>query len=53
MITYEEYMNIVFTIHNWLLYERKGKNWTEGDFITTSNYGDIFGGALARWFSNL
>lgn len=54
MITYAEYMNIVLYHPQLGYYMKEGeKIGRGGDFITTSNMADIFGGALARWFSNL
>ena len=54
MITYAEYMNIVLYHAELGYYMKDGeKVGRSGDFITTSNVADIFGGTLARWFSNL
>ena len=54
MITYAEYMNIVLYHAELGYYMKDGeKVGRSGDFITTSNLADIFGGTLARWFSNL
>ncbi len=54
MITYAEYMNIVLYHEQLGYYMKEGeKVGRGGDFITTSNLADIFGGTLARWFSHL
>ena len=54
MITYAEYMNIVLYHAQLGYYMKEGeKIGRSGDFITTSNLADRFGGTLARWFSNL
>jgi SAM-dependent MidA family methyltransferase len=54
MISYAEYMNIVLYHAQLGYYMKEGeKIGRSGDFITTSNLADRFGGTLARWFSNL
>lgn len=54
MISYAEYMNIVLYNKQHGYYMKEGeKIGRDGDFITISNVADIFGAALARWFSNL
>jgi SAM-dependent MidA family methyltransferase len=54
MISYAEYMTVVLYHAQFGYYMKEGeKIGRGGDFITTSNLADIFGGTLARWFSNL
>ena len=54
MISYAEYMNFVLYHAQLGYYMKEGeKIGRNGDFITTSNMADIFGGTLARWFANL
>ena len=53
-ISYAEYMQLSLYHPQLVGYLREGeKIGRGGDLITTSNMADIFGGALAGWFSNL
>ncbi|KAB2338508.1 SAM-dependent methyltransferase [Cytobacillus depressus] len=50
-ITYAEYMELVLYHPQYGYYMReKDKVGRKGDFITSSNIGDIYGKALAKWY---
>ncbi|WP_338470243.1 SAM-dependent methyltransferase [Niallia sp. XMNu-256] len=53
MITYYEYIDFVLYDPQYGYYMRdKEKIGTKGDFITSSNYSDILGKMIAKWFIN-
>lgn len=52
MIPYDEYMNLVLYHPEYGYYmKEEEKIGRSGDFITTSNISDIFGGVIANWFA--
>lgn len=51
MITYAEFIQIVLYDPKWGYYMTEGqKIGKAGDFITTSNFSDIFGRLMAKWY---
>lgn len=53
-ISYAEYMQITLYHPKWGYYMKKGeKIGRNGDFITTSNFSDIYGSLICKWFFKL
>lgn len=54
LITYAEFIELALYHPKFGYYMKKGdKIGRAGDFITTSNFADIYGSLMARWFSRL